>query len=291
MEPSVKQEVAEHLAVMTGVTRVAAAAEGVPPAAAKADDEASRSDLPVPVGAPGWIQQAMQELVAGASVKQGDQPILSTNPAHLQVHALVSGLETQAATVGDGSSTVAEAAELDRDQVWELLSIMSDQPEDAPELQMYGRPPAMADLSRRRCIYAEIGTGKRRIEARKQARINRDKSKRQAPAEQEHFDKWMNSGGKRAVVQLQLSNGQVLQRRAGRVDRTDGWPPTEDLRYYQYSIDTNQADEKSKRGRNGMATVYHVYSKAIAVRDELIGGREPRLGLHGGALELAEEGG
>jgi hypothetical protein len=375
----------------------AAAAEGAPPAAAKADDEASRSDLPVPVGAPGWIQQAMQELVAGASVKhdrerswqwaeallmepeskfearplvlrdlgvfresgrssrrngaatkgkrdrwmnsggkkgssvwpsaedarircqygkilrakedddgspplryhmftivddpldrrlfvvlaptvsvrstttkvvlcdhdeEGDQPpIRSTNPAYLQVHALVSALETQAATVGDGSSAVAEVAELDRDQVWELLSILMDQPEHAAELQMYGRPPAMADLSRRRCIYAEIGAGKRRMEARKQARINRDNAERQVPAEQEHFDKWMNSGGKRAVVKLQLSNGRVLQRRAGRADRTDGCPATEDLRYYQYSIDTNQVDERSKGGR--VATVYHVYSRAL----------------------------
>ena len=87
-------------------------------------------------------------------------------------------------------------------------------------LGQYERPIALGDHLERH-IYVEIGTGNRRKEARKQARGIRDHplSHTEDPLFRPRlFDKWMNSGGKLAVVKIECASGETIQRRAGRIE-------------------------------------------------------------------------
>jgi hypothetical protein len=70
------------------------------------------------------------------------------------------------------------------------------------------------------------------------------------------IDKWINAGGKRAVVRTELGSGDALQRRMGKVAVT-GMPGITDMRYHRFILESQTNGKK-----RDTITVYHLFRGA-----------------------------
>jgi hypothetical protein len=70
------------------------------------------------------------------------------------------------------------------------------------------------------------------------------------------IDKWINAGGKRAVVRTELGSGDALQRRMGKVAVT-GTPGITDMRYHRFILES-----QSTGPVRDTITVYHLFRGA-----------------------------
>ena len=138
---------------------------------------------------------------------------------------------------------------IDINAVYRLLCFVTQQ--TYPPLR-YQRPDVLGGQVRQ--IYVQATSCRRRVDSRQG----------EEPGAVDHFDRWVNGGGKRAVVRLEVLDGTIVQRRAGRIQRISN-PDREgdgDLRYHQYSIESSYTTDggPKKRVRGGV-TMYHIYVK------------------------------
>jgi hypothetical protein len=166
-----------------------------------------------------------------------------------EIDRLLSGIYQQA-TQSAGLGSQVQGTVLDA--VYELLELVRGRLHPLPA---YQRPNILGQLPLQQHIFLEAGKTRRRVDK---------------------FDRWVNSGGKRAVRELQTTDGRSFQMRAGRIHRyysdpddpdtiddpddPDGLPLGDqgDLRYQQYSIASS--DKQFRRVRE-TATLYVVYVK------------------------------
>ena len=158
-----------------------------------------------------------------------------------EIDELVASLEESAAA----------SEQLDINSVYRLLRFVTQQTD--PPLR-YQRPDVLGALERQ--IYVQATSCRRRVDSRHQG---------EELCNNDHYDRWVNGGGKRAVVRLDALDGRVVQRRAGRIARirNPGGDAAENLRYHQYSIESSYATDEpgqKKRVRGGV-TLYHIYTK------------------------------
>ena len=155
----------------------------------------------------------------------------------------MTALESQEidSAVAHVEQMLSQTGQIDRGAAYRLLSIAVRLQAVPPKHQR----PDIIDPQLMRCVYMEMGQSKRRNDSRRGP----------GGAAAEQMDRWVNGGGKRAVVRLDTGCGHVLERRAGKITRSDGGDG-DDLRYHQYSI----AAEGGKRSR-ATTMLYHVFHK------------------------------
>lgn len=176
----------------------------------------------------------------------------------LDVQALVSLIDKVVAELEHQAQPGAAASELDAESVVKLILLLTDLPEDAQRSIARYERPSFLEYPMQRYVFVEIDAGKRRTDARYQ-RKNHGEHGRGLK-----FDKWLNGGGKRAVVEIETTSGWSLHRRAGRVSRSDGADGTSgiDLRYHQYTL--KPATTAPKNSRTGVPTIFHVRDRSRA---------------------------
>jgi hypothetical protein len=225
----------------------------------------------------------------GEEPPPGDFHRLSPEDLNAEIDKMMEILEAQ------GAASQHNEKDLDVDDVHRLLALISEQqrrPAGAASLGKYDRPSWLCESSTTplpRCVFADVGNGKRRYEARKVST---------SPDLTTPFDNWLNSGGKRAIIKLATkTDGVLLERRAGRVKRyfaaaAEGEPDADDrLRYCQYSIqafgDTRGFPPKPKRGTSAIVAVYHIYNRRVGQlrgrSNKNAAGDKPRIEIRGPA--------
>lgn len=133
-------------------------------------------------------------------------------------------------------------ADLDADVVYRLLALLRDRPREASMIDQYCRPDVILQGLHNQ-VFVEVDATRRRAQVVRHSKASSDSV---IP-----FDKWLNTGGKRGLVKLEMDSGEILERRAGRIQQFsdhDTSPSSRQsgtsFRYHQFSI-ANQSVGKT----------------------------------------------